>query len=48
MTGFDVKAIAALEMAEWLKARRAGEEPNKKEFNARLARLPDKPDENLR
>jgi hypothetical protein len=54
MTGFDVKALAAIHMAEWLKARRAGQpveepnKPNKEEINARLARLPDKPDENLR
>jgi hypothetical protein len=53
-TGIDVRALVALEMPHMIKifeARRAGkpaEEPNKDEINARLARLPDKPDENLR
>jgi hypothetical protein len=54
MRGMDVKALIAIEMPHMIKmfeARRAGqpaEEPNKEEINARLARLPDKPDENLR
>jgi hypothetical protein len=51
--GIDVEALVALEMPHMIKmfeARRAGQpskEPNKDEINARLARLPDKPDEKL-
>lgn len=52
--GIDVSALVALEMPHVIKmfeAMRAGEPPveeNKDEINARLARLPDKPDESLR
>jgi hypothetical protein len=51
--GIDVKALLAMEtphMIKMFEARRGGQppkEPNKDEINARLARLPDKPDENL-
>jgi hypothetical protein len=54
VAGIDVKAFVAMEMPHMIKmfeARRAGQpakEPNNDEINARLARLPNKPDENLR
>jgi hypothetical protein len=50
----DVQAIVNVTTPHWTKmfeAIRAGQpakEPNKDEINAELARLPDKPDENLR
>ncbi|HEY8031287.1 MAG TPA: hypothetical protein VIF02_02625 [Methylocella sp.] len=54
VNGMDVQAIVNVTTPHWTKmfeAMRAGQpakEPNKDEINAELARLPDKPDENLR
>jgi hypothetical protein len=53
-SGMDIRALLRVSMPRMMKAveaMRAGEPPpewNKDEINAELARLPDKPDENLR
>jgi hypothetical protein len=50
----DIRALFRVSMPRWVKpfeAMRAGEpvpQANSDEINAELARLPDKPDENLR
>jgi hypothetical protein len=52
--GMDIRALYRVSMPRWVKtfeAMRAGEpvpQANSDEINAELARLPDKPDENLR
>lgn len=53
--GIDIKALAALphvaDLFERFEAKLSGrpaKEPNEDEINAELARLPNKPDENLR
>lgn len=53
-TGMDIRALFNVSMPRWMKAfeaMRAGkpvQQANSDEINAELARLPDKPDENLR
>jgi hypothetical protein len=54
MNGMDVQALTSIIMPRWTKmfeavlAGQTAKELNKDEINAELARLPDKPDENLR